>query len=138
MLERLSVPSLEQARTEVQTWRLDYNRVRPHSALGNLTPEAYANRDGVRTHEIEVGAGSKIGGQVTDAKVIPTNGQFFSRCSPKKRLRVSETQSLGYPWRYPELKQKRPASWQAVNLTGCGDRILLLEVSTVQLRIRVK
>jgi putative transposase len=39
--------SLEQARIETQTWRLDYNRVRPHTALGNLTPEAYANRNRV-------------------------------------------------------------------------------------------
>ena len=43
--------SLEQARTEIQTWRLDYNRVRPHSALGNLTPEAYASRDRVSDPE---------------------------------------------------------------------------------------
>jgi putative transposase len=62
--------SLEQARAEVQAWRLDYNRVRPHSALGNLTPEAYANRSGQpsRTHEIEVGAGGEIGGQVNANK----------------------------------------------------------------------
>ena len=25
----------------IESWREDYNRVRPHSALGNLTPEEY-------------------------------------------------------------------------------------------------
>ena len=34
-----------------ETWRLDYNQVRPHSALGNLTPEDYANRTRVGTPE---------------------------------------------------------------------------------------
>jgi putative transposase len=41
--------SIDQARLQTQSWRVDYNRVRPHSALGNLTPEVYAQRNGVRT-----------------------------------------------------------------------------------------
>lgn len=41
--ERLFI-TIEQARVAIETWRLDYNQVRPHSALGNLTPEDYANR----------------------------------------------------------------------------------------------
>ena len=36
--------TIEQARTATETWRLDYNQVPPHSALGNLAPEVYANR----------------------------------------------------------------------------------------------
>ena len=44
-------PTIEQARIETQTWRLDYNRVRPHSAPGNLTPEAYAQRSRVGNAE---------------------------------------------------------------------------------------
>jgi putative transposase len=43
--------TIEQARIETQTWRLDYNRVRPHSALRNLTPEAYAHRNWVSIPE---------------------------------------------------------------------------------------
>src|SRR5262249_46206146 len=43
--------SLEQVRIETEMWRLDYNRERPHSALGNLTPEAYANQHRVSTRE---------------------------------------------------------------------------------------
>jgi putative transposase len=34
-----------------ETWRLDYNQVRPHSALGNLIPEDYAKRTRVGTPE---------------------------------------------------------------------------------------
>lgn len=33
--------SLADARQLIEAWRVDYNTVRPHSALGNLTPEAY-------------------------------------------------------------------------------------------------
>jgi putative transposase len=33
--------SLGDARQIVEDWRLDYNRARPHSALGGLTPEEY-------------------------------------------------------------------------------------------------
>lgn len=34
--------SLNDARARIEEWRQDYNRVRPHSALGNQTPEAFA------------------------------------------------------------------------------------------------
>jgi len=33
--------SVSDARQIVEAWRLDYNRVRPHSALGGLSPETY-------------------------------------------------------------------------------------------------
>jgi putative transposase len=34
--------SLEEARECLEEWRKDYNTVRPHTALGNQTPTAYA------------------------------------------------------------------------------------------------
>ncbi len=34
--------SLADAREIIEAWRMDYNRERPHSALGNLTPQAFA------------------------------------------------------------------------------------------------
>lgn len=34
--------SLEEAREQIEAWRQDYNRQRPHSALGYQTPEAFA------------------------------------------------------------------------------------------------
>ncbi len=35
--------SLDDARSIVETWRKDYNKCRPHSSLGNSTPEAFIN-----------------------------------------------------------------------------------------------
>jgi putative transposase len=32
---------LQDAREKVELWRLDYNTLRPHSSLGNLTPEEF-------------------------------------------------------------------------------------------------
>ncbi len=36
--------SLAEARIVADGWRRQYNTVRPHSALGNLTPRAFANQ----------------------------------------------------------------------------------------------
>ena len=33
--------SLEDAREKVEAWREEYNRHRPHGALGNLSPEEF-------------------------------------------------------------------------------------------------
>jgi putative transposase len=35
--------SLRDASDTIEEWRKDYNRVRPHSSLGNLTPEEYVD-----------------------------------------------------------------------------------------------
>lgn len=35
---------LEDARRQIETWRLDYNHVRPHSSLGDLPPSEFAKR----------------------------------------------------------------------------------------------
>lgn len=39
--------SLEDAREKIETWRVDYNRNRPHGSLGHMTPEEFA-----RQHEV--------------------------------------------------------------------------------------
>ena len=36
--------STEDAKGKIEAWRLDYNRERPHSSLGNQTPEEFALR----------------------------------------------------------------------------------------------
>jgi len=34
--------TLDDARETIESWRIDYNQVHPHSALGYLTPEEFA------------------------------------------------------------------------------------------------
>jgi len=36
--------SVEDACEKIEAWRHEYNRVRPHSSLGDLTPEEYRQR----------------------------------------------------------------------------------------------
>jgi putative transposase len=44
--------SLADARAKIEAWRCDYNQVRPHSALGHLTPSEFVTqRQGQRTEE---------------------------------------------------------------------------------------
>ena len=38
-------PTLEEARGLIEAWRQDYNTVRPHSSLGDLTPTEFAERE---------------------------------------------------------------------------------------------
>lgn len=44
--------TIEEARVIIESWRDDYNQNRPHSSLGNLTPEEYAAQDRVRQTEM--------------------------------------------------------------------------------------
>ena len=36
--------TMAQARRVIESWRVEYNTERPHSSLGDLTPEEYADR----------------------------------------------------------------------------------------------
>jgi putative transposase len=38
---------LDDARTKIETWRVDYNEVRPHSSLANATPKEYSSTLGL-------------------------------------------------------------------------------------------
>ena len=45
--------SLADAREQIERWRIDYNDLRPHSSLGNLTPSEFAiQRQGNRTSAV--------------------------------------------------------------------------------------
>jgi putative transposase len=44
LLNETLFTSLNQVRAALTAWKEDYNNVRPHSALGNLTPNEYADR----------------------------------------------------------------------------------------------
>jgi transposase InsO family protein len=35
---------MDDARTKIDTWRIDYNEVRPHSSLATATPKEYSTR----------------------------------------------------------------------------------------------
>ena len=37
--------SLDDARRRIEKWRIQYNRERPHSSLGHLTPEEFAAKN---------------------------------------------------------------------------------------------
>lgn len=41
--------SLNDARRRIESWRLDYNEVRPHGSLGNLAPAVFAEGAGLRS-----------------------------------------------------------------------------------------
>lgn len=41
--------SLAEAREKITAWKEDYNRQRPHSSLGNLTPEEFAMKSRLET-----------------------------------------------------------------------------------------
>jgi putative transposase len=41
--------SLREAQREIEEWRIDYNEVRPHSSLGNLTPAQFADKQRTTT-----------------------------------------------------------------------------------------
>jgi putative transposase len=36
--------TIDEARAEIEKWRIDYNTARPHSGLGKLTPEEFAQK----------------------------------------------------------------------------------------------
>jgi hypothetical protein len=48
--------SLDDARGKIERWRIAYNRERPHSSLGNLTPQEFAAK-----HEMSSAAARTAG-----------------------------------------------------------------------------
>jgi putative transposase len=56
--ERLSsywFQPLDEAKLTIEQWRKEYNRVRPHSSLGNMTPREYAeNHNQPEASETEI------------------------------------------------------------------------------------
>jgi len=55
--------SLADAIEKIETWRVDYNRVRPHSSLGDLSPEEFARRALQGTEKTRTGELSATAGQ---------------------------------------------------------------------------
>ncbi|MEO0487760.1 MAG: integrase core domain-containing protein, partial [Pseudomonadota bacterium] len=42
LLNEMLFSTLAEARTKITAWKMDYNPIRPHSSLGNLTPKEFA------------------------------------------------------------------------------------------------
>jgi len=49
LLNETLFTSIVHAREALSLWLIDYNTVRPHSGLGNLTPAAFANASAPNT-----------------------------------------------------------------------------------------
>jgi putative transposase len=78
LLNETLFSSLAHARIALATWQIDYNTVRPHSSLGNLTPLEYANRS--RPASQRDGSLRAIGGYaprpVATSSLRGSNGQL--------------------------------------------------------------
>jgi putative transposase len=70
LLNETLFASLAHAREALSHWRIDYNTVRPHSGLGNLTPAAYANNNAPNTQQN--GALRSIGGFAPHSVASPS------------------------------------------------------------------
>lgn len=46
--------SIEDARSKIEAWRIDYNLLRPHSSLGHLTPREFLQRSGIEDKEAAI------------------------------------------------------------------------------------
>ena len=46
--------SIDDARSKIEAWRVDYNLHRPHSSLGQLTPREYLRRSGIEDKEAAI------------------------------------------------------------------------------------
>lgn len=53
LLNETLFPSLAEARERITAWTEDYNRERPHSSLGNLTPQEFAMKSNLETKAAE-------------------------------------------------------------------------------------
>ena len=78
LLNETLFSSLAHAPIALATWQIDYNTVRPHSSLGNLTPLEYANRS--RPASQRDGSLRAIGGYaprpVATSSLQGSNGQL--------------------------------------------------------------
>jgi putative transposase len=52
--------SLADAQARIETWRVDYNQLRPHSSLGHLTPDEFVEQRQARAVEDVAFSGSEL------------------------------------------------------------------------------
>ena len=76
-LSQAHYPTLARARVEIELWRVDYNRVRPHSSLDYRTPEAFGETARAAVHAAprglpaaSVGVAPDLGHALVDCKLV--------------------------------------------------------------------
>ena len=69
---------LHDARAKIQMWREDYNAVRPHQSLGNLSPEEYAA-------SLASDSALRVSSPATLAQPVPTSPDTLSTRNRKAR-----------------------------------------------------
>ena len=79
--------SVDDAREQIERWRIDYNAYRPHSSPGNLTPSEFAKQ---RQANRDLGGGKKSN------RGLPTNGT-----NVVGEARAADQGSLLYDWLFP-------------------------------------
>jgi len=52
-LNRHWFKSLFDAREKIESWRVEYNQVRPHSSLGYIAPAEFARQEKIRQNEAD-------------------------------------------------------------------------------------
>ena len=73
-LSQAHFPTLARARAEIELWRQDYNRVRPHSSLAYRTPEAFGASARAVAHETHSVGCSTLLACASDADVALVDG----------------------------------------------------------------
>jgi transposase InsO family protein len=70
--------AMDDARETIESWRLDYNQVRPHSALGYRTPEEFATGYADCMVRRSIASQISVEGELVCSNV---SGLFVERCS---------------------------------------------------------
>jgi putative transposase len=73
-LSQIHFVTLARARVEIELWRIDYNRVRPHSSLDYRTPEAFGAVARAMIHDAPSDRCSTLDVVVASAPVISVDG----------------------------------------------------------------
>ena len=124
---------LADAREKIETWRCDYNQVRPHSALGYLTPAEFAQRSAASSGCARMAPpdeAASSGGESVDCRcsvgepktgeslIIPglkmggrSESNRFSRVSVQNSLLVPETEQDREYWRLSFFLPSRISSF---------------------------
>jgi len=77
---------LAHARERIEEWRCDYNQVRPHSALGYLTPEEFAAQAAASFYRNGVGQGTSNAGPLPHTPIPATQPQWGEQKPEKVSL----------------------------------------------------